>query len=134
MPPPRRRPVGAPFASRRRVAKSSGHTLARRLSGKTKTQKALLLEELDRRGYALVNLTTKQWAVLGGISTVMLHAATKLDMVDRAEVHDGLRPLIQSTKPNPFSPKVDDAWATAKKLVDEFGPATVFDRVICPTL
>ena len=121
-----------------RVAKPrreiTGHALARMLAGKTKAQRALILEDLHHRGFALVKLTIKQLAAIGDISAVMIHTAAKLDSVERAEVHDGLRPLIQTKTPSPFSAEASDRWGVAKELVEEFGPALVFDTVICPKL
>jgi hypothetical protein len=113
----------------------TGHKLARMLAGKPKGQRALVLEDLQRRGFSLTKLTAKQWAAIGELSVVMLHAAGKLDHVERAEVHDGLRPLLQAkVKPSPFIAQVSERFEVAKELVAEYGPAFVFDEIICPTL
>jgi hypothetical protein len=113
----------------------SGHKLARMLAGKTKAQRALILEDLHRRGFTLIKPTVKQLAAIGDISAAMVHAAQKLDHVERVEVKDGLRHLMEKpAKPSPFSAEVSDRWGVAKELVEKFGPATVFDTIICPKL
>ena len=115
----------------------SGHKLGRRVAKASHSKaEAAIAAAADYKGGFWVQPTVKQWAKLYGVSPAMVHAALRLDHVEVEEVRDGLRPLIQTktAKPLPVSAEISDAWAVAKGLVQEYGPALVFDTIISPTL
>jgi hypothetical protein len=135
IPTPTSSATGVIVRRRRLEPKLTGHTVARRLAGKSQAQRAALAATHHIQGVELYHLTVKQRAALYGVSTAYVHSALRLSSAERVRVRDKFRSLVEP-KPviQPTSKALADAWTTASAseraaFVDAVGVGAVWDTI-----